>query len=167
MVQHSDIDHSGLTGVGGNQIDYVRKTADQTSTSTSFADVTDLTFAVAASKWYHFRFVCFIVTSAAGEGYILSVNGPSSLLRFHVLAPVAVGSSAGNAANHATGATVDNASGSAATAGGATRITAILEGIIQTDGTGGTLALRLRAETGGANSATVQAASFGELIEIT
>jgi hypothetical protein len=153
---------------GGAVASYVRKTAgDQAFTSTSFADVTGLTFAVSASTVYKFRFVVFLITSGTGEGYALSVNGPAGTYKFGGILPAAAPNAAGNASLIGTGGAADSA-GLAVTAGpGGTNTFALIEGVVAVGGSGGTLALRARAETGGANSVTVQNNSIGELVEIT
>jgi len=161
MVAHSAINHAGIAGIAG--ITFARKTADQASTSTSLADVTGLTFAVSASTNYRFRFVVFFVTSAAGEGLGLSVNGPSGTYKLGGLLPAAAPNAAGSAIFHSSGAAADSGFLVATAGPGATSTMAIIEGVALIGGAGGTLALRLKAETGGANSVTVQANSYGEI----
>lgn len=146
---------------------YARKTGDQGSTSTSYADVTDLTFAVAANKAYKFRFVVFFTTSNASEGIGLSINGPSgATLRFGGFVPASASAPTGNAAIFTSGGGTDS-NAMVPTAGpGATNTTSIIEGVMVVSSTPGTLALRVKAETGGAQSVTVLTNSFGEIVEI-
>jgi len=166
MVKHSDIDHTGITGVGGVQITYARKTSDQASTSTSFADVTGLTFAVSASTIYRFRFVLFVLTNTAGEGFALSVNGPAGTYKLGGFLPATTPSPAGNTVGILTGAVADT-TGINVSSGPTSSSIAILEGVVSVGGAGGTLALRFKAETGGANSVTIQTNSYGEIAVIT
>lgn len=152
----------GAGGAGGTIISYLRKTADQVSTSTAFADVTGLIFAVQANTNYRFRFVVFFVTSAAAEGMQLSVNGPAGTYKIGGIVPSAAPAGGGNAALHASGGAADTI-GLAATSGpGASGVMAIIEAVVLVGGAGGNVALRMRAENGGAASVTVQANSYGE-----
>lgn len=162
MVDHADVDHSGIAGTSV----FARKTSDQSSTSTSFADVTGLTFSVLANTNYRYRFVVWVLTNTAGEGYNLSVNGPSGTYKMGAILPTAAPAPGGNAANHATGAVADT-TGLTTNAGPTAAAIAILEGVALIGASGGTLALRVKAETGGANSVTVQANSYGELSVIS
>ena len=57
---------------------WIKLGADRTSTSTTLADITDLSFAVAASKAY--AFWCFLVyqTAATTTGININCDGPAS-----------------------------------------------------------------------------------------
>lgn len=59
-------------------IKFVSISGDVTSTSTSFADITDLGFSVVAGKTYWFRFVIPYTVGTTATGIRLSINGPSS-----------------------------------------------------------------------------------------
>lgn len=162
MTDHADINHSGIAGVGG--LTTARKTSDQASTSTSFADVTELTFAVEASTNYRFRFVVFLVTSSTGEGYALSVNGPSGTYKIGGLIPTGAGSATDQTGVQQSGAAADTTGLNVTTGPGSTQpVLALIEGVVLVGGSAGTLALRVKAETGGANSVTVQTNSYGEI----
>jgi hypothetical protein len=161
MVDHADIDHTGLTGVAG--ITAARKTSDQTTTSTSFADVTGLTFAVSANTNYWVRFFIFFQTSATTEGAQFSVNGPTGTYKIGGFVPVSAVAAGGGTIGHASGAAADT-TGLAFNAGpGTTDTIAIIEGVVLVGASGGTLALRVRTETGGANSTTVKTNSVGQI----
>jgi hypothetical protein len=151
---------------GGQEILFARKTGDQSSSSTSFADVTDLTFAVAANTIYRFRFVIHFNTSATTEGCQFSVNGPSGTYRFGGFVPASTPTAGGSAILHSSAGAADSAAlvpnAGPGNAGGVATM-AIIEGIASIGGSGGTLALRFRAETGGGNSVQVLTNSFGEI----
>jgi len=55
----------------------LKKTADQSSTSTTIADITDLSFAAATNTTYAFEFFVVYESSALGTGIKLAVNAPS------------------------------------------------------------------------------------------
>jgi hypothetical protein len=59
-------------------IKFVSISGDVTSTSTSFADITDLSFPVVTDKTYWFRFVIPYTVGTTATGIRLSINGPSS-----------------------------------------------------------------------------------------
>lgn len=167
VVRPSDWNAAHALAAGYAVPQFVRKTGDSTSTSTSFADVPDLSFTVAANTNYHVRFCVFLITSATTEGYALSVNGPTGTYKVGGIAPTSAPAGAGNAAMHGAGSVADTA-GLATTAGPGTGqpVMALVEATVQVGGSGGTLALRYRAETGGANSVTIQTNSIGELFVI-
>lgn len=137
--------------------------SDQTSTSTSYADVTGMTAAVDANTTYIFEAYINWQSSDSTEGIGLAVNGPASKTTLLVHAAVNAG------ANYygfiaATSAYDD---GVVATSGASsTSRAAYVRGMIVTGATSGTLAIRFRAETGGANSATVKAGSVLILTKI-
>lgn len=146
-------------------ISYVRKTADESKSSTSLADSTGMGFAVLANKVYKFRYVVFFNTNDPSVGIKLSVNGPAGTYRFGGYMPVSAGSGAGNAATFNSGGVADSAAFSGQTGPGTgSNPAAVLEGIAAIGGTGGTLILRHGSET--ATATTILANSFGELVEI-
>ena len=143
-------------GGGGATITAHSVASDQTSSSTSYADVTGLTASVAANTTYVFEAYIIWQTSIAPEGIGLAVNGPASptLLVSHA--------AANTSANYYQFITITTAydTGVLATQGaGATNRAAHVRGVITTGASSGTFAIRYRAETGGANSATVKTGS--------
>jgi hypothetical protein len=67
-----------------------RKAADESTSATTFADSTGLSFALAASTAYRFRFVVFFTTNATTVGIKLGLNGPAgATLRWALLNPTA------------------------------------------------------------------------------
>lgn len=160
------LEYGDESGGSGTTITYARKTADQSSTSTTKADVTDLTFAVSASTNYRYRFCVFFTTSATTEGLRLSVNGPTGTYRFGGYLPVAAPAGGGNAAMFASGGGTESAAFNTTSGVGGTAAMAVIEGVARIGGTGGTLALRFWAETGGAASVTILEDSYGEISEL-
>lgn len=146
---------NGSGGGGGATITVHSVASDQTSTSTSYADVTGLTAAVAANTTYQFEAYINWTSSGSTEGIGLAINGPAS----PTVLVVHVGINAGaNYYQFAGNATYD--SGVVATSGASATVRiAHVRGVITTGGTSGTLAIRYRAETGSTNSATVVAGS--------
>lgn len=143
-------------GGGGASVTVHSVASDQTSTSTSYADVTGLTMSVSANTTYVFEAYIVWRSSFAAEGIGFAVNGPAS--------PTLLVSHAGvNAsANYYQFVTIATSydSGAVATSGAAaTDRAAHVRGVITTGASSGTFAIRYRAETGGANSATVKAGS--------
>ena len=80
---------TGPPGPGGPAV--VRKAADQTFANATLANVSDLSFAVVAGRYYHFRFVLLVRSNTATVGVKLSVTVPA-FTRFGARAghPVAV-----------------------------------------------------------------------------
>ena len=139
-----------------------RKMADESASATAFADSAGLSFALAASTAYRFRFVVFFTTNATTVGIKLGLNGPAgATLRWALLNPTATPAQS-TAMINATGTTYD-AEALAATSGpGAIGGMAIVEGVIVTGGTTGALRLRHASET--ATPTTILANSYGELV---
>ena len=141
--------HSGL--------EILRTTTDRSNATTSFADVADLTFSIAANEVVSFSFHLMILSSASTVGVQLAVNGPASPTAVNVMAEIYT---------TATGTVVvpqtayDTTTGQP-TAGVATRVPAYVYGTIENGATAGTVALRLRAEVSG--TVTVVRGSWGEV----
>lgn len=135
-----------------------RLSADASTTSGSFVNVSGLSFLLAPNTHYRFRFVGAYTTAAAATGMQLSVNGPASpaFVRF-------VGQIATSAAGVLNGVGAAYDAAIAATAGpGATAMPFRLEGTISTGAAGGAFTLRVRSETAG-QAVTVLHGSFAEL----
>lgn len=130
------------------------KTADQASTSTTFANVADLTASVALGETVTFEFFVFYTTAATTTALQLAVNGPTaSTVRY------AVETATTATAIHVAAQTGYDANTNPATGGGATVLTARVFGTV-TATVAGTLALRMRSEVAG-SAATVLAGSWG------
>jgi hypothetical protein len=61
---------------GGDTV--AKKTADQSNSTTTLADVTDLGFPVSANADYWFEFIVVFQTAATTTGIRLDLNGPAS-----------------------------------------------------------------------------------------
>ena len=138
------------------------KTADQVNSSnTSFFDVTDLVFAIAANETVVFTAYILATAAAATTGLVLAVNGPAT--------PTLV--------NYAgvTTPTVTTVQGAGATAyetalvfTGVHTVTPtptlyLLSGVVVNGATAGTVALRMRSEVSGSN-ATIKRGSYLQIM---
>lgn len=143
-------------GGGGATITAHSVASDQTSSSTSYADVTGLTASVAANTTYVFEAYIIWQSSGSPEGIGLAVNGPASptLLVSHAVVNVTA-----STYQYITVATAYDTGVLASSGAGATNRAAHVRGVITTGASSGTFAIRYRAETGGANSATVKTGS--------
>jgi hypothetical protein len=141
----------------------VRKTADQSFTTQTLANVTDMVFALLANVDYAFKF-WVPYTAGAARGIGLGVTIPASATIF------GGGTIYGQAATDGTGAAhhgVLTTSGddvrNTPTAG-ATSSYAFIEGIVNVAGTAGNLQLQCRQGAGGtAVNAVVKKGAFGWL----
>jgi hypothetical protein len=129
-----------------------RVSADQSSTSTSFADVTDLTFPVLDAEIYTFACEIMYSTAVNTTALQLSITGPIATVDYDTL--VYTGTSAVLASYQNAYDTATNP----ATSGGATILPARITGSINPLADG-TLAVRLATEVGG-SSVTVKRGSF-------
>jgi hypothetical protein len=140
---------------GGGGPTVARKSADQASTSTSFADVTGLTFSVSASTSY--SIVCEIsyVTAVSTTALQLALNGPASptAMRYTVRTSTTA------TAMHSASQSAYDANTNPATGGGATALPVRLVGTVENGSNAGTLALRMRTEVS-SSSVTVQRGSY-------
>lgn len=143
-------------GGGGATITAHSVASDQTSSSPSYADVTGLTASVAANTTYVFEAYIIWQSSGSPEGIGLAVNGPASptLLVSHAAVNVTA-----STYQYITVATAYDTGPLASSGAGATNRAAHVRGVITTGASSGTFAIRFRAETGGANSATVKTGS--------
>ncbi len=142
------------------------KTADQISTVTGHADVTDLQFAIAASTVYSFEFFVVFQTAATTTGIDLSINGPASPTDVTWYDQIMLSGAAGTAgvetkAQIALDATHITASIDAAN----TNRCAVLRGMIRNGVNAGTLTLRFATEVG-ASSVTIKQGSWARLSRI-
>ena len=65
-------------GVSEAALNFVLKTADQTSTVTTYADISNLSFSISAGQMYWFRFVIPYTTLNISYGAKFAINGPAS-----------------------------------------------------------------------------------------
>jgi len=132
------------------------KTADLALTA-SYADVTNLTFAVAASKSYGFKFCLIADADATTTGIDVAVNGPT--IGTGTIIYTQKYYTTASAYTIADATAYDNNTASTGSNGTAKRIF-VVEGILINGTTAGTLAARAKREAVG--SATIRAGSYGE-----
>ena len=132
-----------------------RVTPDQATTSNTFANVTGLTWYVAASANY--AFVCDIpyTTGNANTALQLSVNGPAGFtaLRFNVTTATSA------TTVHYASQNAYDANTNPATSAGGTALSAQISGVIENGATAGTLAIRYRSENNGTTVTVLRGAS--------
>lgn len=135
--------------------------ADRVSTSTSYADVTGFTFAIKANKSYSFEVHLLWSSSATTEGGNFSVNGPASPTNVLIWREVWTSATAHTSERH-----IVYDAGTLLTAGPGTAFWPIhLFGTVENGANAGILAIRFRAETGGANSVTLRRGSYMKVYE--
>jgi hypothetical protein len=124
--------------------------------TTVFANVTGLTFAVAANTTYSFGFYCYHTTAAAGTALQLALNGPAAPtdLRYSVETYTTA------TATHLAVQTAYDTNTNPSTGAGATPLLATVTGTITTGAASGTLALRYRSELN-ASAVTILRGSWG------
>ncbi len=143
-------------GGGGSTATLTVLGSDQTTTSTSYADVTGLTADLEADTRYQFEFFVAWRSSNASEGIGLAIGGPASPAT--LMAHIGINSSANYYLSVSAATAYD--SGPLSNIGAwTTSRAAHVRGVIVTGAAAGSLALRFRAKTGGANSATIKAGS--------
>lgn len=145
------------------------KASAEAFSSTSYADSTNMAFAIEASKTYKFRFVVFFTTNATTVGIKLAIQGPASCVAWagsHT--PAAAPAVGGSAIYHIGAASADISTDldlALPSAGpGGTVTMAIIEGLVQNSTNAGNLKLRHASET--ATSTTIHEFSHGELWEV-
>lgn len=141
----------------------VKLTSDLSAvTSTSLGNATGLSFTVEANMYYEFKFMVLFSSAATTTGIKLSVSVPGSpaVLSASARIPVAADGTAGELNGWIT-ASDDAVTGTGVQAA-STNYVAIVEGVLLTGGTGGTLQLRYASEVSG-SGITIKAASNGQL----
>lgn len=159
----------GVQGVPGpSATTCVNKAADQAISTTTLADVTDLTFALAANTKYHFRFIAIFRSAATTTGIGFSVNGPATPTSLAVGVTI-TGTIASATAGYWGSYFFTAYDGGGLTTGvsaTATDYVATVEGYIQTGATAGNIVLRCKSEVA-ASAVTVRAGSFGTLTQVS
>lgn len=145
-----------------------KKTADQTFSTTSFADVTDLSFPIGPGETLQFQFDVFWQSTATTNGIGLAINGPASptALRYAVEVDKtvpAVPTAATSVKSFST--TYDSGIVTQDIDAANTQRHATVRGVIKAGTLGGTVSLRARSEvtTGGAN-VQILSGSFGIIL---
>src|SRR5574343_481769 len=143
-------------GAIGSKPSTVRITSNVNSISTALADVTGLSFSLATTTNYYFRFYVILQTTDTTNGHFISINGPAATdLCWHLSIPTT-----------RTARTIrfqNTYNGGATTTGlnpANTDFLAVIEGSLTTTASG-TLIVRLASETG--TSVSVRSGSCGIL----
>jgi hypothetical protein len=149
----------GLTE--SSTIKFVSISGDVTSTSTSFTDITGLSFPVVANKNYWFRFVVPYTVNATTTGIRLSINGPSSptYLVYYVELPNGT-----NVLGIRLGLTTYDATPTTANSTTTNSNLGIIEGVI-TPSSNGILIGRISTESAG-QTVTIKSGSMIKYLEI-
>jgi hypothetical protein len=140
--------------------------SDVTNATTSFADVTGLTYAIKSGKRYSFEAHLTHQTNATTTGSRFGVNGPASptVLMVNKISGETPGIAASNIAIGC--ATAYDPDGAASTTGpGATNTVAIVSGYIQPSADG-TFAIRCQSEVAVAGGLVIKAGSWMWLREV-
>lgn len=140
---------------------YVRLSANRTSTSTSLADVTDMTVSIEANKVYRLKACIRYKGSVSTEAIGLSINGPASPTSVEFMVQAGANTTILRFEHVSTYDTVVMGVSSLTTS-----LPAFIDALIVNGANAGTLAIRFKAETGGANSVTVEAGSWLILEEV-
>lgn len=121
-----------------------RVTANHTTGSEDFVNVTDLTWYVAANTGY--AFVCRLAytTNATSAGLRISMNGPAGAAAIRYSVKIATAATAIFSASQNAYDDDDNPDDS----GGSTALPATIAGVIENGATAGTAAVRFRNGTG-------------------
>lgn len=136
-------------------------TSNVSTTSTSFSDVTGLTIAVSATGTYVFEVVGWFTGSATTEGIRLAMNGPTATF---LSLSIAYGNTTAPVNGYANYTAYDDGP-TLTQSGGSTPREFRIQGTATISATG-TFAVRFAAETGGANSATVNSGTFFRLTPV-
>jgi hypothetical protein len=143
-----------ISGGGGGGPVVARKSADQASTSTTFADVTGLTFSINASTTYSIVCELSYLTAATTTALQIALNGPASPTALRYTVQTATSATAMHNASQSAYDTVTNAASALTTA-----LPVRLTGTVENGPNAGTLALRMRTEVA-ASSVTIQRGSW-------
>lgn len=139
----------------------VRKTADQAVTSGTFVNCDDLTFTLAPSTHYKWRFAGAYTAAAATTGLQLSVNGPAAPNFLRFVGQIFTGATA----IFGAGAGAYDVAIAGTASGGATPLPFAIEGTISTGAAGGSFVLRVRSEVAG-SAVTILRGTIGELVVV-
>lgn len=139
----------------------VRIGVDRVNSTVNLADVTGLSFQLAANSHYAFSFIGAYTAAAGTTGLQLAVNGPASPALIRMVATIAESATATR--QGAAGAYDTPVNGTAS--GGATALPFYIDGNISTGATAGMFTLRFRSEVGG-SAVTILSGSYGLLYGI-
>lgn len=143
-----------ISGGGGGGPLIARKTADQQSTSATFADVTGLTFSISANTAYSLTCELSYLSAAATTALQVSLNGPSSPTAVRFTVQTATSATASHFASQNTYDANTNPANALTTA-----LPVRVTGTVENGANAGTLALRMRTEIA-ASGVTIQRGSW-------
>jgi hypothetical protein len=130
-------------------------TSDVQNTTTTFANVTGLTFSVGANTNTSFSCELFYTTAASTTALQLAINGPASptAMRYGVTTPTTA------TATHSASQNAYDTNTNPANSLGSTALPVKISGTLENGGTAGTLAIRFRSEVS-ASAVNVLRGSF-------
>lgn len=152
---------------GGGSIKFVRKAVDQTHGATTYASVSELVFAVEASKNYVAEFDVVFQAAATTTGIGFSATAPAAETSLDIT-QVIVGTISTNTAGHfGSGHATADDTGAFTTGVGvaSTSYVARVTVLLRNGANAGNLQLRVRSEV--AANVTIKAGSFGTMYEVT
>lgn len=157
-------DGSGAVVSVGQELTEVTA-ADQSTDSTSFVNITGLSFPVAGSTSYALRAVLFYKTSATTEACDFALDGPAGPSAFinifiRIATSLAGGIRQGTVSTYGTGVAPVAGPGTSPQA-------AIIDATFNTPVAGGTVTVQFQSETGAPESVTVLEGSYATLRIIT
>jgi hypothetical protein len=169
MVQHSAIDHTGITGTGSgsNPISYALLTSQHDNSTTSYTDVTGLSFALAADASYFVEYFLRVNTNATSVGIKLALNAAQATTSI-ALTGLVPSNAAGLNTQFAAGFTFskDTESFTMTTGPGGTNTLCVLLARVVTVTNADTLQLRHASETASLTS-IINGFSIGRCTKIT
>jgi hypothetical protein len=144
---------ANVSWIDGNLSEFSHKDADQSITSTTtFTNITELSFPVEANAVYRFR--ATVIVYAGAGGFRMTVNGPASPVRVD-FAGVGLQSSVTSYGNSLTNSTST-----------VNALTAV-QGVIHNGANAGTVTLQFRQDSANAAATTVKSGSWIEWQEIS
>ena len=149
-LQRSGAEIVGNTPPGGGESEVIaRTTGDLPNSTTTFADITGLTFSMLADKDYIFEAWIIFQSNTAGTGIKFAVNGPASPVAVAMLAhiPIALTLYASCVTLASRAYITGNPSASVDTIN--SNLLCKIDGIVRNGVNPGTFALRFAAETTG------------------
>ena len=161
-TQASGVKWASASVGGGASPTYIRKTSDQSYTTTSLVDDSQLSIPVAANTAYRFEFQLIVASSTATEAPRIGLNGPASPVQLLCDSRWNYSSTAEAQELITSYDTV-----SANTQGSTADNLYILRGVFINGANSGNLIIRGRTELGGANSIAIKTGSIAIYQEIT
>jgi len=143
-------DQTWVTPAGGGEAENVaRTTGDVTNNTTTFANITGLTFAIAPNTDYIFEAWIIFQSDTAGTGIKFAVNGPTSPVAVAMLAHIPVGITLYASCVTLASRAYDTGTPSVQVDTANANLLCKIDGIIRNGSNSGTFALRFAAETTG------------------